>query len=124
MFAEAAYAKRWFARFVPAEARSAARKQCFSGRRHIGWLYQAFEMNFAPCAAGEAAEAAYGERSGPAVLYLNREGLGFEIENCEALPALPPCALLTAADERWTFARSNRSVLYFSRPTPEEEPGF
>ena len=109
---EAAYGKEWFAHFVPAENRSKAKKQCFSGRRHVGWLYQAFEMGFAP---SEPGEDNWKKRSGPAVLYLNREGLAFAIENAEALPHLPRCALLTAADFSWTFARSNRGELYFSQ---------
>ena len=112
MFAEAAYAKEWFARFVPEENRSKAKKQCFSGRRHVGWLYQAFEMSFAPCEPGEAK---WPNRSGAAILYLNREALSFRIENCEALPHLPCCALLTAEDFTWTFARSNRDALYFAQ---------
>ena len=38
-FSEAdAFAKRWFAVFVPEENRKAAKKQCFSGRRHVGYL--------------------------------------------------------------------------------------
>ena len=110
MFVEAAYGKEWFAHFVPEENRSKAKKQCFSGRRHVGWLYQAFEMGFAP---SESGEAAWGNHSGEAVLYLNREGLAFRIENAEALPHLPRCALLTAADYSWTLARSNRDECYF-----------
>lgn len=48
-FSEAdAFAKRWFAVFVPEENRKAAKKQCFSGRRHVGYLWQAFTMGFAP----------------------------------------------------------------------------
>lgn len=47
-FSEAdAFAKRWFAVFVPEENRKAAKKQCFSGRRHVGYLWQAFTMGFA-----------------------------------------------------------------------------
>ena len=111
MFAEATYAKEWFAHFVPEENRRAAKKQCFSGRRHVGWLYQAFEMEYAPCEPGEAN---WNSRSGAAVLYLNREGLAFAIENAEALPHLPRCALLTGLDFSWTFARSNRDEIYFS----------
>ena len=112
MFAEAAYGKEWFANFVPEANRSKAKKQCFSGRRHVGWLYQAFEMGFAPCESGETAWA---DRSGAAVLYLNQEVLAFRIENCEALTRLPRCALLTAEDFSWTFARSNRGEIYFSK---------
>ena len=40
--------KAWFAAFVPEENRKAAKKQCFSGRRHRGFLWQAFAMGFIP----------------------------------------------------------------------------
>ena len=48
-FSEAdVFAKRWFTVFVPEENRKAAKKQCFSGRGHVGYLWQAFTMGFAP----------------------------------------------------------------------------
>ena len=40
--------KVWFAAFVPEENRKAAKKQCFSGRRHRGFLWQAFSMGYIP----------------------------------------------------------------------------
>ena len=40
--------KKWFAAFVPEASRKAAKKQCFSGRRHKGFLWQAFAMGFIP----------------------------------------------------------------------------
>ena len=43
-----AFPKLWFSAFVPEESRKAARKQCFSGRRHVGYLWQAFSMGFIP----------------------------------------------------------------------------
>ena len=118
MFAETAYAKAWFSRIVPEERRRAARKQCFSGRRHVGWLYQAFEMGYAPSVRGEEAEAKFAAKpedaalGGGAVLYLNRENLAFRLENPEALSHLPRLALLTAPDFSWSFARSSRGELY------------
>ncbi len=115
MFEEAAFAKRWFAAFVPEASRKVAKKLCFSGRRHVGFLYQAFEMGHAPCASGDAARAALNQVSGEAILYLNRESLGFRLAICEKLPELPRCALLTAMDDSWTAAMSGRGELYFAR---------
>ena len=112
MFAEQAHPKAWFAAFVPEENRKAAKKMCFSGRRHVGYLYQAFSMGYAPC---EAVSALPDSLCGPATLYLNREGLGFEVENCEALSSLPAFAVLTAADLSWTVAASNKGEIYFVR---------
>ena len=40
--------RAWFAAFVPEASRKAAKKQCFSGRRHRGFLWQAFSMGFIP----------------------------------------------------------------------------
>ena len=111
MFAEQNYPKAWFAAFVPTENRKAAKKMCFSGRRHVGYLYQAFSMGYAPC---EAVNALPDGLSGPATLYLNREGLGFDVENCEAIGTLPDCAVLTAADLSWTAA-SGKGEIYFAR---------
>ena len=112
MFTEQNYPKAWFAAFVPEEKRKAAKKMCFSGRRHVGYLYQAFSMGYAPC---EAVNALPDGLSGPATLYLNREGLGFEMENCEAIGKLPGCAVLTARDLSWTAATSNKGEIYFVR---------
>lgn len=74
-FAEAdAFPKRWFQAFVPEINRKAAKKQCFSGRRHVGWLWQAFSMDFAPHVDGDAARAALTGRE-PSLLYLPDEGV-------------------------------------------------
>ena len=112
MFAEQAHPKAWFAAFVPGENRKAAKKMCFSGRRHVGYLYQAFSMGYAPC---EAVKALPDGLSGAATLYLNREGLGFDVENCEAIGTLPDCAVLTAKDLSWTAATSNKGEIYLAR---------
>ena len=40
--------KEWFAAFVPEAMRKAAKKQCFSGRRHRGFLWRAFSMGYIP----------------------------------------------------------------------------
>ena len=112
MFAEQNYPKAWFAAFVPVETRKAAKKMCFSGRRHVGYLYQAFSMGYAP---SEAVKALPDGLCGAATLYLNREGLGFDVENCEAIGTLPDCAVLTAKDLSWTAATSGKCEIYFAR---------
>ena len=109
MFEEAAYAKTWFAHFVPAESRAAAKKLCFSGRRHIGYLYQAFEAGYAPAVRDDGA---LGGVSGAAVLYLNRDGVALTIDRAEAVGSLPRFALLTARDMAWTIAVSNKGTIY------------
>ena len=111
MFAEQNHPKAWFAAFVPEEKRKAAKKMCFSGRRHVGYLYQAFSMGYAPC---EVVQALPDGLCGPATLYLNREGLGFDVENCAAIGTLPDCAVLSAADLSWT-ACSGKGEVYFAR---------
>ena len=113
MFAEAAYAKSWFSRFVPEENRKAAKKMCFSGRRHVGYLYQAFEMGYAPCETGDAASFA---PSGSAVLYFNAENLAFIISDCRNLQFLPEKCVLTAEDMSWTLAAGKNGAYYFSAP--------
>ena len=111
MFEEAAYAKAWFARFVPVENRAAAKKLCFSGRRHIGYLYQAFEAGYVPAVRDEGALS---DVSGAAVLYLNRDGVALTIDRAEAVGILPRFALLTAQDMAWTIAVTNRGEMYRS----------
>ena len=112
MFRERGYARAWIERFVPAESRRTARKRYVSGRGHVGYLYQAFEAGMAPCLRGEAAKAALAEVRGAAELYLDREGVGFDVENCEALSGLRRGAVLSAADGRWTAAMG-KGEMYF-----------
>ena len=113
MFAEAAYAKNWFRRFVPEENRKAAKKLCFSGRRHVGFLYQAFEMGYAPCETGQAASF---DVFGPAVLYYNETNLAFRVSDCRNLQSLPAKCVLTAEDMSWTFAAGKNGAYYFAVP--------
>lgn len=112
MFREKGYARAWIERFVPADRRRSARKRCISSRGHVGFLYQAFETGIVPCLRGEAARRALENVRGAAELYLDREGVGFEVENCEALMELSRCALLTGADGSWTAA-TGKGELYF-----------
>ena len=79
--------KRWFAAFVPEENRRAAKKHCFSGRRHTGHLWRAFTEGFIPeFASGEAAREAWNRRAPEGCLmYLPGDGLLFEIPDASAL---------------------------------------
>ena len=84
-FSEAdAFAKRWFTAFVPEENRKAAKKQCFSGRRHVGYLWQAFSMGFAPA---ETVERAILDATGPGWLYLPEDAVLLQIGALEQLSA-------------------------------------
>ena len=56
------FPKDWLGAFVPEECLKAAKKQCISGRRHVGWLWQAFSMGFIPdFSEGDAAREAWRE---------------------------------------------------------------
>ena len=109
LFEENAYAKAWFARFVPSENRAAAKKMCFSGRRHVGYLYQAFERGYASAVPDEDA---LDKISGDAVLYLNRDNVALIIDHAENMARLPAFSLLTASDMTWTIAVSGKGEIY------------
>ena len=82
-----AFPKRWFAAFVPEARRKEAKKQCFSGRRHVGFLWQAFSMGFIPeFAEGEAA-ALRRDAAIPDLdrLYLPDDGLLYAVDSPESL---------------------------------------
>ena len=97
--------KRWLNAFVPGDRRKAARKQCLPGRRHVGYLFQAFTMGFIPdFAEGSAALDAWRANLPEACqLYLPEDGLLYAIPDAskltpEALEALGHAAL---ADGEW-----------------------
>ena len=78
--------KRWFAAFVPGDRRREAKKQCFSGRRHVGYLWRAFSMGYAPCTEGDAAWEGWVENlPGACELYLPDDGLLYRIPDAAAL---------------------------------------
>ena len=95
-----AFPKAWFAAFVPEENRKAARKQCFSGRRHVGWLWQAFSMGFIPdFTEGEGALERW--RANPPEscwLYLPGERLLYRVDGAFE----PPFESFLLADEALT----------------------
>ena len=111
------FPKAWFAAFVPEENRRAAKKQCFSGRRHVGYLWQAFSMGFIPGSAdGDAALAAWREdRPERCALYLPDDGLLYEVDNAaaldgDALAALRHCILADAALTRTLVVPGRRGL--------------
>ena len=110
-FSEAdAYPKRWFAAFVPEENRRAAKKQCFSGRRHVGWLWQAFSMDFAPHQTGEEAESVREGIRGECRLYLPDEQVLLLLDEAPSADALAGFGhyLLTDAEMRSTYVHPHR----------------
>lgn len=118
-----AFPRRWFAAFVPEENRKAAKRACFSGRRHAGWLWQAYAMDFAPHDAGSAAraqlEAHLGELrlaylDGGRVLLALGSGL-----TLAAADALGPC-LLTDANLTLTYVQAGRAGVgpFFQKRNP------
>lgn len=94
-----AFPKKWFMRFVPENTRKAAKKQCFSGRRHIGWLWQAFSMNFAPSISGEEAKAKIADKQ-VSLLYLPDENVLLKVSGEIPLDAFRHYIL---TDEAMTF---------------------
>ena len=82
------FPKAWLSVFVPEENRRAARKQCVSGRRHVGWLWQAFSMGFIPdFTEGDAAAEKWRESPpGACLVYLPEERLLYRCEGGAALP--------------------------------------
>ena len=103
--------KEWFNAFVPEESRKAARKQCFSGRRHVGYLWQAFSMGYAPAVEGE--EALRRWRDDPperCVLCLPDEGLLFRVTGVPGDAALNRLGYAVLADEnlRRTLALTDK----------------
>jgi len=109
MFEEAGYARAWINRFVLEEKRKSARKACISAKKHVGYLYQAFELGYAPRSEEAASFAPMGE----AVLYYNEENLAFFIDKSHKLGKLPPKCVLTAPDMAWTMAMG-KNELYFA----------
>ena len=109
-FAEAAaFPKRWFAAFVPEENRKAAKKQCFSGRRHIGWLWQSFSMGFAPCETGDAARVAAEQLHGACLMYLPDENVLLKLNLDRPLPPLFRHFMLTDEALTTTFVQPQKN---------------
>ncbi len=105
--------KQWIDAFVPEENRKAAKKQCVSGRRHVGHLWQAFTMGFIPeyLEDGAALDSWRGAAPEEALLYLPEDGLLFGVRGGiapEALAGLGDVVLADPALTR-TWVLANRS---------------
>ena len=104
--------KRWFAAFVPEENRKAAKKHCFSGRRHAGCLWHAFSMGFIPdFVGGEAAWAAWKSHAPEScLLYLPEDGLLYRIQGIPSPECLGALGYVILADEglNYTFVQTGK----------------
>ena len=95
--------KRWFNAFVPEARRKAAKKVCFSGRRHTGALWQAFAQGYLPALEGEAARAAWHAfEPEQATLFLPDEGLLYRIEGSASPDGLAMFESFMLTDEALT----------------------
>ena len=116
------FPKRWFSAFVPEANRKAAKKQCFSGRRHVGYLWQAFSMGFAEAQTVEDCPNLTGE----GFLYLPNERVLFKIDdlqalNHEALSTIPNM-ILTNQPLTKTFVKTGKNGFgpYFSEANDDK----
>ena len=108
LFEEAAYAREWIAAFVPETHRKSAKKRCISTKKHVGYLYQAFELGYIPAEDCAGSAALLGE----AVLYCNEEGLAFRVDHAEKIGELPRKWVLTAPDMACTIAAGKSGCYY------------
>lgn len=94
------FPKEWLGAFVPEENRKAAKKQCLSGRRHVGYLWQAFSMGFIlGFSEGEAAREQWrGNLPESCRLYLPDARLMYRISGASE----PPFEACILADEALT----------------------
>ncbi len=116
-----AFAAKWFSAFVPEENRKAAKKQCFSGRRHVGFLWQAFSMGFAPAEKADAVA----KMVGSGTLYLWEDAILLNIQALEKLDANALSSLdsfiLTDADMSETFVKTGRAQGNYHARKPKDE---
>ena len=108
------FPKRWLNAFVPEDRRKEAKKACLSGRRHVGFLWQAFRMGLAPALEGEAAWSAWQDAGlGACLLFLPDDGLLYRVADASCLTeaALSPFGQAVLADEALTrtFCLTGRS---------------
>jgi len=95
--------RRWLEAFVPPERLREAKKQCLNGRRHVGFLWQAFTLGFIPgfTQGNEALAAWQANAPGRCLLYLPGPALLFEIADPAALTpqVLVPLGQAVLTDE-------------------------
>ena len=82
-----AWPRYWIDTFVPEGRRKEARKRCLPGKRHVGFLWQAFDQGFIPeYEQGEAARARWQEALPEScLLFLPGDDLLYRIANPAAL---------------------------------------
>ena len=95
------FPKKWFDAFVPQENRQAAKKRCFSGRRHKGRLGRALSEGFVP---GTMA----GENPLPLApaycLYIEEDALAFRLDSAPL--QLDEAFLLCDGEMRFAYAQT------------------
>lgn len=120
--------KAWFNAFVPEANRKAAKKQCFSGRRHVGFLWQAFSMGFIPeFTEGDAAWQAW-QKAVPenCRLYLPDDGLLYVVRGKMPLSAFDDLGDVILADEALTrtfvvTSKAGKGPYFAENATPGSE---
>ena len=113
------FPRQWLSAFVPEQNRKAAKRQCLPGRRHVGWLWQAFGMRFIPeYLEGEAARSAWREAA-PEVclLYLQQDRLLYRVKGAAPPDALEELGQAVIVDETMTrtlaHMKGNGAGAYF-----------
>ena len=119
--------KQWLNAFVSEENRKAAKKQCISGRRHVGYLWQAFTMGFVPdFLEGEPARAAWREKAPrECLLYLPEDRLLYAVRgdiSPEALGELGPFVLADADLTRTLMGTGREGNGPYFRECPRRGP--
>ena len=95
--------KRWFSAFVPEDQRKAAKKLCFSGRRHTGALWQACAMGFIQAISGDAAWPAWlAHAPKEPLLYLPDDRLLYRIAGMPSLALVSRLRHVVLADDTLT----------------------
>ncbi len=106
------FVSRWFESFIPEDKRAKARQICFPNRKWGNYLWHAFSYELVPCEEADSAREKYDhlERN-KCYLYIDNEGVGFEIENGSAFSALDadgfPDLLITGQDFNWTYVHTH-----------------
>ena len=115
------FPKQWFNAFVPEDRRKEAKKQCFSGRRHVGHLWRAFTMGYIPAAEGENAKDLWNQSAvETALLYLPLEQLLYRVP---AHTDRPGCLLLTDEALTRAFLRTPDGRAFYAELNPGKQ-GF
>ena len=121
-----AFPKVWFNALTPEDRRKEARKQCFSGRRHEGFLWRAFSLGFAECAREDDADARW-LSVGPEVslLYLPDDRLLYRVKGAspQSLSAALGYAILYDEASALSWMRTGDGRRYCGGgPLPPADP--